>query len=430
MRVITALSLIFLLNINLNAKISSLKEDKMIMRAIVFSEQGKYKKSIKILLKLYDRTKDREYLYRATDLALNNNIKDIDNIVIRLKRLIPKRAQKAEDLTPVKLLASLYLQNKRYKLAQKLVDNYLSKSDNPEILEFCALVKKRLKKYKEAVELYKKSYDKSLKEATLIKLTTLLDKKLHKRDEAIRLLETHYRMNSNGDINDIVAFKLIELYAKANRIDKIIEIYKELYKKYHTQELLQRIVKLSLLTRDLDGLVKFLEQNSDNKELLYMLYKEQKDYKKAFALAKELYSKTKEPKWLAEEAILTYEEAKDKNQITPEVLEKFQKLFKEALKEGANESLYLNYYGYTLIEHNIDLDEGIKLVKEALKQQPDNAYYIDSLAWGLYKKGDCKGAYNQMKKIIDTRVLKQEKEIQNHLKKIRECINRDSKEME
>jgi len=423
MRIVTILFLIVALNIGVSAKISSSYEDKMIMKAIIFSEQGNYSDSIKTLLKLYDKTKDREYLYRATDLALNSGSNQ-SAIITRLKHLIPKNGAKVKDLTPIKLLASLYLKNKNYKLAEKLVDKYLKNSDDPEILYFCALVKKRLKKYKEAVELYKKSYDKSLREPTLIDLTTIMDKNLNQRDKAIRMLESHRRMNSKDGIDDIVAFKLIELYAKANRMDKVIDIYKELYKKYHTQELLQRIVKLSLLTRDLDGLVKFLEQNSDNKELLYMLYKEQKDYKKAIALAKELYSKTKEPKWLAEEAILTYEEAKEKNKITPEVLNEFQKLFKEALKEGANESLYLNYYGYTLIEHNIDLDEGIKLVKEALKQQPKNAYYIDSLAWGLYKKGDCRGAYNQMKKIYNSKIFKREKEIQDHFKEIEKCIKK------
>ena len=47
----------------------------------------------------------------------------------------------------------------------------------------------------------------------------------------------------------------------------------------------------------------------------------------------------------------------------------------------------LNYLGYTYADLGQDLDEAERLIKEALKQKPDDGYITDSLGWVYYKKG-------------------------------------------
>jgi tetratricopeptide (TPR) repeat protein len=157
--------------------------------------------------------------------------------------------------------------------------------------------------------------------------------------------------------------------------------------------------------------------------MLYMLYKEQNRFDKAIALAHKRYEETGQPRWLAEEAILTYEKARAEGKVSPELLKRFQKLFDRALKEGADESLYLNYYGYTLIDHDLDLERGVALVRRALKQQPDNAYYLDSLAWGLYKEGRCAEAAKVMEKVMADEGLR-EPEIKMHWESIQNCLDK------
>ena len=69
----------------------------------------------------------------------------------------------------------------------------------------------------------------------------------------------------------------------------------------------------------------------------------------------------------------------------------------------------LNYYGYTLIDMNRspeELDRGIAMVDEALAtektKQPSEAY-LDSKAWGLYRKGQFAEALEVMKLIKSPR---------------------------
>jgi len=40
-----------------------------------------------------------------------------------------------------------------------------------------------------------------------------------------------------------------------------------------------------------------------------------------------------------------------------------------------------------LIDHDINLDEGLDLIQNALELRPDNCYYLDTKGWGLYKQG-------------------------------------------
>jgi tetratricopeptide (TPR) repeat protein len=53
----------------------------------------------------------------------------------------------------------------------------------------------------------------------------------------------------------------------------------------------------------------------------------------------------------------------------------------------------LNYLGYSLAELEHNLDRALVLVNNALKQDPDNGYYMDSLAWVLFKQGKLNKAW-------------------------------------
>ena len=113
-----------------------------------------------------------------------------------------------------------------------------------------------------------------------------------------------------------------------------------------------------------------------------------------------------------------YEKSKNKDdkQMLNRVINKFEK----ALKEGVKDSVYLNYYGYTLIDKDIDVRKGIEIVKDALKEQPNNSYYLDSLAWGYYKLHNCEDAYREMKRVVDMEGLDEE-DIAQHWSAIKEC---------
>jgi len=62
----------------------------------------------------------------------------------------------------------------------------------------------------------------------------------------------------------------------------------------------------------------------------------------------------------------------------------------------------------------------MRILQDALKQQPDNTYYLDSLAWGYYKQKQCDKAYDLMEKVIAQEGFK-EPEITAHWDAIKKC---------
>jgi len=191
-----------------------------------------------------------------------------------------------------------------------------------------------------------------------------------------------------------------------------------MYKKDKNPAYLSKIVLAYGYKHDIDGAISFLELNHADDTLLYQLYREKKEFSKALSLTDKLYKKEKDSKWIAEKGVMIFESATNKNdkKMIKDVLTQFEK----AIALGNDDSIYLNYYGYTLIDKNVDIQKGMKIIKDALVQQPDNTYYLDSLAWGYYKERKCTKAYELMKRVVDEEGLK-EKEIVEHWNAIKQC---------
>ncbi|MDB2668556.1 tetratricopeptide repeat protein [Alphaproteobacteria bacterium] len=47
----------------------------------------------------------------------------------------------------------------------------------------------------------------------------------------------------------------------------------------------------------------------------------------------------------------------------------------------------LNYLGYSWIDQGIHLDEGLKIIRQAVSKMPQNGSFVDSLGWALFKLG-------------------------------------------
>ena len=90
------------------------------------------------------------------------------------------------------------------------------------------------------------------------------------------------------------------------------------------------------------------------------------------------------------------------------------------------DAVYMNYLGYILIDHDIDLKKGMKYIREALKKKPNSGYYLDSLAWGYYKLGQCHKARKIMLKVMDLEGGNAP-EILLHVKKINAWIKKEKR---
>ena len=65
-----------------------------------------------------------------------------------------------------------------------------------------------------------------------------------------------------------------------------------------------------------------------------------------------------------------------------------EKDFVEALKLNNNQPDVLNYLGYSWIDSDKNMLKAKNMIELALEQKPDDAYFIDSLAWYYFKVSD------------------------------------------
>jgi tetratricopeptide (TPR) repeat protein len=71
---------------------------------------------------------------------------------------------------------------------------------------------------------------------------------------------------------------------------------------------------------------------------------------------------------------------------------------RSVLAVKADHSEALNYLGYSYAERGERLDEAQELLERALKIEPENGYYLDSLGWVYFKKGDLERALKALER--------------------------------
>lgn len=74
--------------------------------------------------------------------------------------------------------------------------------------------------------------------------------------------------------------------------------------------------------------------------------------------------------------------------------------FQAALKLQPEQAPILNYLGYSWVDRNVRLDEGLDLIKKAVALRPDDGYILDSLAWAYYRLGRYAEAVEPMEKAV------------------------------
>ena len=75
----------------------------------------------------------------------------------------------------------------------------------------------------------------------------------------------------------------------------------------------------------------------------------------------------------------------------------------KALQLSPNQALTLNYLGYTWIDHNRNLQQGLGLIEKAVRLKPDDGYIVDSLGWAHYRLGNFKEAVKHLERAVELR---------------------------
>ncbi len=131
-------------------------------------------------------------------------------------------------------------------------------------------------------------------------------------------------------------------------------------------------------------------QNTSIYRSLGALYLKQKKYaaaEKSFKSILEVAPKDYEAHFFLANV---YDET-DKDQLAEEEL-------KKSLNINNNYAEALNYLGYLYVEQNKNLKEAEGLIEKALKSEPENGAFIDSLGWLYFKQGNFEQAIKMLEK--------------------------------
>jgi tetratricopeptide (TPR) repeat protein len=74
---------------------------------------------------------------------------------------------------------------------------------------------------------------------------------------------------------------------------------------------------------------------------------------------------------------------------------------KTALRLFPDQPHVLNYLGYSWIDQGINLDEGMRMIRRAVEQRPDDGYIVDSLGWAYYRLGNYEDATKHLERAVE-----------------------------
>ena len=381
--------------------------DLYLLYALDAQYMQKHDRASKYFEKLYDVNKEPVYIHEA----IKNRI--ILKEYKEIKRLLDKSLPAHPDDNILKrYLAAYHIDMHHFKEAEGILTKLITLENNASDKELLASTQLGLGQTKKALKYYEKAYKTKKSAKTLITLVNILYYNTQQKKRAKQLLHAHIDFIG---CDEAVCYKLLEIYQKEKDIKGLVKTAEKLHKKTGKIAFAKMVLEIYAYQKDYDGAIAFLEKSKIDDAALLELYVIQKKFKKASKLASKLYEQSQDLHFLAQMAMIEYESSPDEN--APSMLKSVQKKFQKVVNTLDDPS-YNNFYGYILINHEIDVTEGIKLIERALVKAPNAPFFIDSLAWGYFKSGDCQKAYDTIYPIM---MMVTEPEILEHYEKIKAC---------
>ena len=401
---------------NINAAKIYEYEDRDILFAIEYENLNDYLRAKNTYLRLFENTKNSEYLLKYLRISLfRSEFKDAKKFSLKY---LDKKSSDYEQVLRVYIISLINL--KEFNTALKYSKDLLKENKSSLNYEIVANVYFAKREFLNAVKYFESAYIENNSSEVLFNLVNILYAYAGQKQKAISYLETHIRLF--GD-DYLISSKLLSIYQEQNNLNGIISVLKRMYRTLEDNENYSKKRTFQLLVsylekKDLKLAIEFLEKEDSDDKKLFNLYKRNHNFKKALKLANKIYKKESNIDYLAQIAILEFELAKNKKRVLSSVIKKF-----EDVLSVLNNHIYQNYLGYILIEYTSDAKKGLTYINKALEQAPNNIAYLDSLAWGEYKLGNCKLAKKYMQKVIDVAGL-DDYDIKKHWNKIKECAKK------
>ncbi|MGP1506981.1 MAG: hypothetical protein ACTTIM_05980 [Campylobacter sp.] len=367
-----------------------------------------------IYKKLYSDTQKSEYLLEAVRGCYSAK----DSYLADLMKLGDEKL--SQDMAFAQIKVAYLVDGGKIAEATQLAENLAKMDKNERNYLILGAIYLHIGKFENALQNYKEAYALNAKNIdTLLRLSEILINRLSRENEALELLENDRKTQGCNSVNCEI---LIDIYKNRREYSQIPKLLYELYDATKDEKYLNHLWQLYYFEKKYSDAIEVLEKYHLDNHVLFHLYSLKGDKKSALKLADENYIKTKNKEYLAISAMFDYElnSPNIKDEALKRVIDKFEKSVYD-IKFAE----HFNYYGYLLISHNLDVKKGINLVKRALEMEPNSSntpYFIDSLAWGYYKLGECKKAGELFNTIDKKSKFFNELEAKEHISAINLCI--------
>lgn len=237
------------------------------------------------------------------------------------------------------------------------------------------------------------------------------------QEEYAKAIETFKRIVALGDdVGSRGESLIVETLQMNNQNHKAMKAVKAALQKY-PQDRELHIQQASLLgqlghtSEAVTQLKKMLSGTSDDRDIylaIAQIYSQAKMYPKAETILKKALTLTSDP---SEQEYTRF--------MLGSVYERLKKYdlaeeqFKKVLAVDPLNDAAANYLGYMLADRGVRLDESVKYIKDALKIEPNNGAYLDSLGWAYHKMNRNKMAQAPLQKAVE--LIPNDPTIREHL---------------
>jgi len=393
-------------------------EDRLIMWALYAKSQGDANSTITLYERLYVESGKKEY--RDEELITMVQSKQHQRALDKIKIYESELEEGELDVRLERIKIAVLMEMGSYEQAKTLALSLVEETKAARDYQQVAALYMIQGRYEIALRYLQSAYAINYDENILDKMAIILYVNLNQKSEALSYLETHIRLHG---CSEVICLRLASFYSEENNIEGMLRVYNRLYENTKDEKYAKTIVKLYNYKKDVIPLIQFLEKSGSDDPLLLQLYISNRNYAGVMSLGEKLYQEDGDPYYLGQSAIFEYEGAEDKQdkRMIESVMKKLN-----TVVESSQDPVYLNYLGYLLIDHDIDIKKGMEYVRKALESEPESPFYLDSLAWGYYKQGQCRKALNLMKRVRKN-LGKDDPEVDDHVKKIQECIKKKGK---
>jgi tetratricopeptide (TPR) repeat protein len=346
-------------------------------------------------------------------LQISGQTKSAIDVAYRMTKNIPHSSQSWS------LLSRLLVGAKRVKEAVDPARKaWELQENNPELALIYALTLDLNNRGKEAVKLYEQLYRFNPGNTDLVQRMVALYKELGNLSNALSLIDDMIE-NSSDEVPGLKMQKVIILW-EMQRFDEAMKVILALERELPDSDRVSFMAGIALAKanrrKEASGRFERIQNESplksDAMKQQAVMLKEDGDLNGAVALLRVLSSRKDSD---VSVYLLWGELLADENRFTEALaaidsgLIRFpgdikllfskgayfertgdkrsaESVFRELVTRDPNNAAALNFLGYMFAEQGINLDEAEELIQRALKIQPDNGGYLDSLGWVYFQK--------------------------------------------